>query len=253
MKAILLAAGVGSRISRAIDMPKSLLDVGGRPMIARTVELLQKHGFDVCVVVGYKGDDVRRALEGRGVTFYENPFYRVTNSLGSFWFARDFMCQEDTFIMNADVYWDEEILARIIRSPWEITVATDDSRALVGDFCYRVEDGIVTMYGKDLTEEQRTTESVGIAFVKASFMPTFRERMERMVADGRYDTWWDIVLYSHMDVSPVHAMDVSGLFWGEVDYIDDYTRILDHISGKDRIGASPRRCSPSGSWGSRRR
>ena len=233
MKAILLAAGVGSRISRAIDMPKSILQVGGRPMIVRTVELLQKHGFDVSIVIGFKGDDIRKALEGYDVTFYQNPFYRVTNSLGSFWFARESMVEEDTFIMNADVYWDEEILERIIKSPWDITVATDDSRALVGDFCYRVENGVVTMYGKDLTEAQRTTESVGIAFVKASFMPTFKARMEKMIADEEYGTWWDIVLYRFMDVSPVHAMDVSGLFWGEVDYIDDYNRIVAHVDGSE--------------------
>ena len=58
------------------------------------------------------------------------------------------------------------------------------------------------MYGKDLTEAQRTTESVGIAFVKASFMPTFKARMEKMIADEEYGTWWDIVLYRFMDVSP---------------------------------------------------
>lgn len=233
MRAILLAAGIGSRISRAIDKPKSMLEVDGRPIIVRTVELLQKHGFDVAVVTGFKGNEIREALEGHGVTFYQNPFYRVTNSLGSFWFARDFMVSEDTFIMNADVYLDERIIERVIEAPWEITVATDDSRALIGDFCYRVENGVVTMYGKNLTEQQRTTESVGLAFVKGSFMPTFRQRMEEMVAAERYDTWWDIVLYDHMRESPVHALDISGLFWGEVDYIDDYQRIVDHVAGKD--------------------
>ena len=232
MKAILLAAGVGSRISRAIDVPKSMLCVQDKPIIIRTVEMLQNRGFDVAVVVGFKGDDIKAALKGYDVTFYTNPFYRVTNSLGSFWFSRDFMTDEDTFIMNADVYLDERIIDRVIESPWEITVATDDSRALVGDFCYRVEDGIVTMYGKDLSDTQRTTESVGLAFVKGSFMPTFKERMESMVSAEHYDTWWDIVLYSYMDVSPVHALDVSDLFWAEVDYIDDYMRILDYIDGK---------------------
>lgn len=232
LRAILLAAGVGSRISRAIDVPKSMLDVQGKPIIVRTVEMLQKRGFDVAVVVGFKGDEIRSVLDGRGVTFFTNPFYRVTNSLGSFWFARDFIRQEDTFIMNADVYLDERIIDRVIESPWDITVATDDSRALTGDFCYRVEDGVVTMYGKDLTEDQRTTESVGLAFVKAGFMPVFRKRMERMIEQERYDTWWDIVLYSYLTESPVHAMDVSDLFWAEVDYIDDYTKILDYVAGK---------------------
>ena len=37
MKAVLMAAGVGSRISRTIDRPKSTLEVGGEPLIRRTV------------------------------------------------------------------------------------------------------------------------------------------------------------------------------------------------------------------------
>ena len=48
MKAILLAAGVGSRISNDIgQMPKSMLMVEGKPLIVHTVELLQKNHIEV--------------------------------------------------------------------------------------------------------------------------------------------------------------------------------------------------------------
>ena len=55
MKAILLAAGVGSRITEDIGMmPKSLLDVGGKPLIIHTVELLKKNNIEVIVITGFK-------------------------------------------------------------------------------------------------------------------------------------------------------------------------------------------------------
>ena len=45
MKAIILAGGVGSRISREVNKPKSLLDIGdGMPLLRYTVEMLQKKG-----------------------------------------------------------------------------------------------------------------------------------------------------------------------------------------------------------------
>ena len=63
MKAILLAAGVGSRISNDIgQMPKSMLDVNGQPLIVHTVELLQKNHIEVIVITGFKHRIIEETL-----------------------------------------------------------------------------------------------------------------------------------------------------------------------------------------------
>ncbi len=55
MKAILLAAGVGSRIAKNIDgQPKSMLHVGDKPLLIHTTELLLKNNIEVVVITGYK-------------------------------------------------------------------------------------------------------------------------------------------------------------------------------------------------------
>ena len=64
MKAIILAGGVGSRISREVNKPKSLLDIGdGMPLLRYTVEMLQKKGIDVSIVLGYKKEDKAASTE----------------------------------------------------------------------------------------------------------------------------------------------------------------------------------------------
>ena len=115
MKAILLAAGVGSRITEDIGMmPKSLLDVGGKPLIIHTVELLKKNNIEVIVITGFKHRMLDEALEGYDVKIYYNPFYRVTNSIGSLWYAeKEFLTDEDIMIANADVYYTEEMIGRL--------------------------------------------------------------------------------------------------------------------------------------------
>ncbi len=91
--------------------PKSTIEVGGKPIIRRTVEMLAARGIKVAVVLGYEGDFIRGCLDGCDVRFYENPFYSETNSLGSLWMAREFLSDgEDALVMNADVYWDDKIL-----------------------------------------------------------------------------------------------------------------------------------------------
>ena len=64
MKAILLAAGKGTRISRMIEsVPKSTLPINGIPLIRIIVTMLLKEKFDVSVCVGYQAGKIKKALE----------------------------------------------------------------------------------------------------------------------------------------------------------------------------------------------
>lgn len=69
--AIVLAAGKGTRMKS--ELPKVLVEVCGRPMIDYVLDALQASGVDeVIVVVGYRADDVRKALGARsGLRFVE--------------------------------------------------------------------------------------------------------------------------------------------------------------------------------------
>jgi UDP-N-acetylglucosamine diphosphorylase/glucosamine-1-phosphate N-acetyltransferase len=64
MKAVVLAAGEGSRMwPLAVDKPKHLLPVGGRPLIMHIVEAIKENSIErIFVVVGFKGDMIRSAL-----------------------------------------------------------------------------------------------------------------------------------------------------------------------------------------------
>ena len=233
MKAILMAAGVGSRISRSVNKPKSTLEVDGVPLITRTVDMLLSKGIEVAVVVGFKSDDVRKALDGRDVHFYENPFFRVTNSMASLWFARDFLCDDDLILANADVFWGEGIYESLMSDEDDIVMLADVSRANVGDYFFKVKGGLLVSYGKDLLPEDRDTEYVGMAKLKRDIVPRFKSNLEEMVGHERYDLWWENVLYEHISEMPVHIKDVSDYFWAEIDYIDDYERILEYLRTGD--------------------
>ena len=91
MKAIILAAGKGSRISDKIGgVPKSTLKLkDGTPIIRREVINMLDRGITPILCVGYKKKLIVEALSGLDVKYYNNPFYSITNNIVSLWFARD--------------------------------------------------------------------------------------------------------------------------------------------------------------------
>ncbi len=104
----------------------------------------------------------------------------------------------------------------------------DESRRETADYKFFYEDGILKKYGKELTGDDVTGEYIGIGRFSAAFMPEFICRMEEMIDRQEHGVWWENVVYSMTGQQPVYVEDVSGHFWAEVDYIEDYERILEH-------------------------
>jgi choline kinase len=232
MKAILLAAGRGTRISRMIeDVPKSTLPIAGVPLIRRTAQMLLDSGFELVVCVGYQASKIYKALEGLPVKYYFNPFYDVTNSIASLWFARNEL-QGDSIVLNADVYFSKDILDLVLNDERDVSIAIDKTRTEVGDYFFLTTDnGCIEKYGKELPLSSRSCEYVGLAKIRRSFMELFIERLEWLVNNHQHSLWWENVLYSFTDTKEqnIYTVDVGGRFWAEIDYFDDYERILKHI------------------------
>lgn len=228
MKAILMAAGRGSRISRHIgSQPKCTLNVGGTTLIRFTVNMLVEQGIDVVMVVGYQDQVIREVLEGLPVRYYVNPFYDVTNSIASLWFAREEIGDEDLILANADVYWDETILHEMLNDSRQPLMLGDSSRKEEGDYRFKwSEDYVLQDHGKELEMPDITGEYVGIALLRKEIQPWFMERLGEMIGRQEHSVWWENVLYSAIGEQSIHVKDIHPLFWGEVDYIEDYNRIV---------------------------
>ncbi len=232
MKAILMAAGRGTRISRMIEeIPKSTLPINGVPLIAHTVKMLKEKDLDIVVCVGYRQEAVREALKDFDVTYYYNPFYEVTNSIASLWLARQEL-EGETLMMNADVYFSEDILQMILDDDRDAVLLSDVTRCEVGDYFFATTDtGAIKKYGKDLPLQTRTAEYVGVAKVSKNFMPVFVTRLNKLMDEAKHQLWWENTLYSLTDDTEhqIFTKDVDGKFWSEVDYFDEYLRILNHL------------------------
>ena len=231
MKVLLLAAGRGTRISRYLSgNPKCTVDIGGEKLIRYTVDLFNKKGItDIGIVLGYRAEVIREVLSDKNVRFFYNPFYDVTNSIASAWFAKDFLAAaDDTLIMNADVYLEEAMLDKILQTQLSPVMFADGTRKEEADYKLKYTDGILEKYGKDLTGDDISGEYIGIGRFSREFMPEFLAQLEEMISTQRHSVWWENILYEMVGSRNVYVASLDGLFWAEVDYIEDYERILRH-------------------------
>ena len=228
MKVFILAAGSGTRLSRFTEgKPKCMIKVGEKTLIRRMIERLHAHGLkDITLVTGYRKELIHEEL-GDQVRYRHNPFYHVTNSIGSLWFARD-LIEGDVLITNGDLFYEDKLLDAVLDEKRDVAMLSDSTRIKDADYRFRVEDDRIVGYGKDIPVEKTDAEYVGMAVIKKNFIERFNRRLGDMIDAQKADKWWEDVLYSFIPEGvPIHYRDIAGTFWAEVDYVEDFNRIMD--------------------------
>lgn len=123
MKAIILAAGQGTRLKKYTEnLPKGMLSFGGKTIIERQIEMYRKCGIDNIVIVkGYAADRIGY----EGVTYYINENYAATNMVESFLTAKKEF-DDDVIVSYSDILFEERLLRGMMKSKADFSCAVDD-------------------------------------------------------------------------------------------------------------------------------
>lgn len=125
MKAIILAAGRGSRMRDLTDeRPKCLVELHGKPLLYWQLEALRKAGIsDIALVTGYR----RELLEIPGVTEFHNPRWAETNMVSSLACADSWLSTDSCVVSYSDIFYTAESVKALIAAPAEssLTISYD--------------------------------------------------------------------------------------------------------------------------------
>lgn len=134
MKALILAAGFGSRLMPLTkNVPKTMVEYKGKKLIEYEIEALKAAGVDeIAVVGGYKFEILREFLQNRFALkhFFENKNYANTNMLHSLFCARDFLLEcktqkQDIIISYADIVYFSECVKALMMTKGELAICVD--------------------------------------------------------------------------------------------------------------------------------
>ena len=110
---------------------------------------------------------------------------------------------------------------------------SDSTRIEDADYRFTWEGELLKKYGKELTNEQTTGEYVGIGILNSKDVISFKQRVIDAVSNEDYNCWWEDIIYRTVeDGQNVYVNDIAGIFWAEVDYIEDYERIKEFMRNK---------------------
>jgi choline kinase len=242
MHAIILAAGRGSRLAEhnPIGQPKCLMEIGGRSLLSRHLDLLQQLRIRrVDLVVGYEADQiiehVAHSISRPEVAFHFNPRYQQ-GSVISLWAAHEsLLLGSDTLLMDADVLYHPEILKRLVDSKRPNCFLLDQD-FVPGDEPVKiaVRDGLMVEFRKRLEADldyQFLGESVGFFRFSAAMSAKLAEECARFDAEGLADAPHEEALRNLLMLEPAAFgfEDVSGLPWIEIDFPEDVTRASSQI------------------------
>jgi choline kinase len=124
MKAIILAAGQGTRLRPLTDdKPKCLVELAGKPLLEHQLETLRARGVeDIHIVGGYRADQLQRP----GITLHINERFAETNMVTTLFAAEAVMTGESDLIIGyGDIVYEPRVLATLQAVDAPIALAVD--------------------------------------------------------------------------------------------------------------------------------
>ena len=225
MKALILAAGVGSRLAPLTDhLPKCLVEVNGTPILMKQIENLNACGItDITVVSGYLSHVLSSAVRGKypEIRILESVDYAVTNNMYSAYLAREAMAGEAFLMMNADVFFDASVIRDLLACPYPNAVTVDVGRYMEESMKVIEREGKLTAISKTVPPEQALGCSIDVYKFSADAAREFFSKCSDYI-EAKHDRrlWSEVALHDIFAQVEFHTCPLRGR-WMEIDTPED--------------------------------
>ncbi|MFJ5713593.1 NTP transferase domain-containing protein [Neobacillus sp. NPDC093127] len=222
MRAILLAAGMGTRLRPlTLTTPKSLTVVNGKPMLEKQVEYLQEIGVDeIIVVTGYLAEKFEYLKEKYGVTLVHNDKYEIYNNMYTMYLVREYL--HDTYVIDADVYLHHNFLLKSPKTSMYFSARKPDFKA---EWMIRYNDQYKVT---DIEVGDGNHEYIlcGVSYWSEEDGRYIVGKLEEAVEGGNFkDFWWDEIVKNNLSGLNVHLQEIHPNDSYEIDSLEDLEKV----------------------------
>lgn len=232
MKALILAAGRGSRMKHMTDeTPKCLMQLKGKPLLEWQISALNAAGIDeIGIVTGYRCE----LLSRYGLREFHNARWSETNMVSSLECAEDWLANEPCIVSYSDIFYEPSAVSSLINCTATLAISYDPEwlalwTARFGDplldaetFQIDAHEMLTEIGSKPKTVEEIQGQYMGLLkFTPKAWaeITSLREGMEPAKRDRMHCTETLKSLISR-DNFGIQAIAYRGV-WGEVDNPED--------------------------------
>jgi Predicted sugar nucleotidyltransferases len=225
MKALILAAGLGTRLAPLTnDCPKSLVTVNGKPILLKQIENLQINGiYDITIISGYKSEVLENLVHKLypNIKIVNSVDYAKTNNMYSAYLAKVKMIDEGFIMMNADVFFDASVINTLINYPAENAIVTDIGNYLEESMKVIECDGRLIKISKSITQDEALGASIDVYKFSASGGRAFFDKCDEYIEEEKQlNLWSEVALNDILSDVEFKACPLVGR-WLEIDNMDD--------------------------------
>ncbi len=231
-KAVILAAGVGSRIRPMTNnRPKSLLKIGGSTILELMISHILDNGIsEIIFVLGYLQsqikDHVAEKFPELNARFVTNEKYAETNTGYSLMLAEKMIGGSSFIKFDADVVFDRRILTKLIECDHPNCLCVDKNSTLDAEGVKVIvdESNRILTVNKSVLHKDAAGESIGIEKIDADAGQLLFDELNSMMADpinhqAYYEAAYERLINNQVSF---YALDITGYKWVEIDTREDF-------------------------------
>lgn len=228
MRAILLAAGMGTRLRPlTLETPKSLIEVNGKPLLERQVEFLKEKGInEIIVVTGYLNEKFEYLKEKYGIKLVFNDKYDIYNNIYSMYLVREYLA--DSYVIDADVYINRNFIVtdinkstyfsaykRNVKNEWKLCF---DENKKVNDIEIINGDGFILC---------------GVSYWSKNDGILIKDRIEEALKTGDFtNLYWDDIVKNNLKDLDVRIEEINDDDIYEIDNIEELNMVKSIVENK---------------------
>jgi choline kinase len=231
MEAIILAAGVGSRLAPITnELPKALVPVNSKPILQYQIEsYLEADIKKIYIVVGYKGEQIENFINNKYPSqlncfhVIRNTEYKITNNMYSLYLALKIADSQSIIISNADVVVKKDMVTRILDYNAESGIAfqpenhNDESMKVSID-----NNNCVFRISKQITKENSNGTSIDFyKFSGKGKEELIKEVINTIEVKKDYNSWTEVAINNILHYRHIKGINIGNDFWYEIDNFED--------------------------------
>jgi L-glutamine-phosphate cytidylyltransferase len=221
VKAIILAAGLGSRLGKVTsNNHKSLIKLGKKTILGRLVEQFEACGIkNIQIICGHQKKKIDKKFANYKTFYY--PKYKTTNNLHTLYYFKKLL-NDDCIISFADIVLDKKIIRRLINVKKKITLCIDTLQYRKGTMKIDLYKDQIKYIGN--SPKTKSGNYIGILKIKKKSLKSFISSMKELLKKSNNFYFTEAInLMINKKYYKINYLDVKKNFWFEIDNYNDLT------------------------------